>query len=429
MYSQSFKRAAAATLTALLLTASLVGAQGTGSLLKITRPDTVTEPARKQRQTSTAQMDRAAAFQRINPNDEQAFTLALKRAGRRTLKISRTDALKRARQAASAATVIDAGTGGGDINEIEPNDQIAQGVSLPVNIFGEISFNGDVDFFAFDALAGQQITIEPFAARLAGSLLVPDIALFDTSGQLLARAVGDELNDPLIRYVSSTNQVLVVGVADIEDLGGRAFDYLLNITRGLDVDEVESNDTRAQSLPDLPVTVFGEIESEEDVDFFSFIAAAGQTLIMDIDSEVFGSHLDPEINLIDPETGVEYFYNDQYDGDDSRFNIVLPYTGRYVIGVGAYRSRSNGFYRLNASLVSGEDAPVITGLERLSFKKLLVTGTGFTNGAVVEINGVVRKTKRINSGTLRAKIKMKVGDVVTVINPPDERRSNPLIVQ
>ena len=133
--------------------------------------------------------------------------------------------------------------------------------------------------------------------------------------------------------------------------------------------------------------------------------------------------------MTDPETGVEYIYNDQSDGDDPRFNIVLPYTGRYVIGVGSFDSNSDGFYRLNVSLVSSSGAPVVTGATILSKKFLEVTGTGFTNGANVEVNGRSRKTTVIGSGTLRAKVKARAGDVVTVIIPPDQRRSNPLIVQ
>ena len=148
-----------------------------------------------------------------------------------------------------------------------------------------------------------------------------------------------------------------------------------------------------------------------------------------MDAEVLGSRLDPEVNLTDPETGAELFYNDQYDGDDSRFNIVLPYTGRYIIGIGAFNLSSTGFYRLNASLVSGAGAPLITQVTQLSKKFIEVTGTGFEAGATVNVNGSDRKTTFVNNGTLRAKVKSRTADAVTVANPPDDRRSNPLILQ
>lgn len=425
MFKQSFKQAIAATTVALFLTATFVVAQSEGPVLKITRPSS----AQKQpsNNTRTAQIDRDAAFKRLHP--ENSSNIQSKSNRREMARENRISAFARSHKAASVPTLQSFATGGGDINELEPNDSVSQGVSLPVNIFGRINFNRDVDFFAFQALAGQQITIEPFAARLRSSQLVADIALFDAGGNLLSSDIGDEDDDPLIRFTPSQDQILIAGITDADDFGGFDFGYVLNITRGVDVDEVEPNDSTAQGLSALPVTIFGDIPKRRDVDFYSFIASAGQSLILDVDAEVLGSRLDPEINLSDPETGAEFFYNDQRDGDDARFNIVLPYTGRYVIGIGSFDSNSTGFYRLNVSVVAGTGAPVITSVTRVAKKTLEVTGTGFTAGSVVEVNGDRRKTTVTDSGILRAKVKARVGDVVTVSNPPDDRRSNPLIVQ
>lgn len=409
-------------LGALLLTATFVAAQSQESLLKITGPGDVEK--QYSRSGLPAQLTREMVFDRINPI-RQTSRLKTRRSGDDSM---RTASLE-GRTPASAPMLLSFGTGGGDINEVEPNDLTAQGVSLPVNVFGGILINGDVDFFAFRALAGQQITIEPFAARLPESQLIAGITLFDSTGALLAARVGDENTDPVIRYVPTRDEVLVAGISDADSLGGRSFDYVLNITRGIDVDEREPNDRTAQNIRDLPATIFGDIAARNDVDFYSFTAVAGQTLIVDVDAEVLGSRLDSEINLLDPETGVEFFYNDQYDGDDSRFNIVLPYTGRYVIGIGSFNSNSSGFYRLNASLVSSIGAPLITSVTRLSKKFIEVAGTGFTEKSVVEVNSSPRRTTFIGERTLRAKIKSRPGDVVTVSNPSDNRRSNPLVIQ
>ena len=423
MFKQSFKQAMAATIAALFLTATLVVAQSEGPVLKITRPSSVSAEKQPSNNARIAQIDRGAAFKRLH--SENSSTNQSKSNQRK----GRVSAFARNSQAASAPTLQSFATGGGDINEIEPNDSVSQSVSLPVNIFGRISFNRDFDFFAFQALAGQQITIEPFAARLRGSQLIADIALFDAGGNLLSSDVGDEDDDPIIRFTPVQDQVLIAGITDADDFGGFDFGYVLNITRGKDVNEAEPNDTTAQGLSELPATIFGDISKRKDVDFYSFNANAGQTLILDVDAEALGSRLDPEINLSDPETGAEFFYNDQKDGDDARFNIVLPYTGRYVIGIGSFNSNSSGFYRLNASLLAGTGAALITAVTRVAKKTLEVTGTGFTTGSVVEVNGDRRKTTVTGSGILRAKVKARIGDVVTVSNPPDDRRSNPLIVQ
>lgn len=425
MFSQSFRQTAAATAAALLLAATFLAAQDQEPALKITGRGF--EKKQYQRNTPAAQLDREAAFNRLHPAE-----LVTSHEPRRRTQLTSSaflSSLLRASPSTPSPELLSFGTGGGDANEVEPNDLVAQAVSLPVNIFGEISFNRDVDYFAFQALAGQQITIEPFAARLRRSKLAADIALFDSSGRIIDAKVGDESNDPLIRFTSPNDQVLIVGISDADELGGQSFDYILNITRGYDIDEQEPNGRSAQGLADLPATIFGEIEGRDDVDFFSFTASVGQTLIVDVDAEVLGSRLDPEINLIDPATGTEFFYSDQYDGDDPRFNIVLPYTGRYVIGIGAFDSNSTGFYRLNASLVSSAGAPIVTNVFRLAKKVIAVSGEGFRSGSIVEVNGIARATTVIDSHTLRAKVKAKAGNVVTVSNPPDERRSNPLLVQ
>jgi len=421
MFTQSFRRAIAITLASMLSMAAFAGGQTQDSLLKITRPADVEKQYSRNR--PAAALTRESVFNRINP-EPQPLQRRSRRFGDNGIRANSFTGYS-----AAVPQVLSIGTGGGDIDEIEPNDQIAQGVSLPVNVFGEVLIDGDVDFFAFQVLAGQQITIEAFAARLARSQLIASVALYDSSGVLAGTAIGDENTDPVLRYTPTTDQVLVAAITDADRFGGRAFDYVLNITRGRDVNEQEPNDRTAQNVSELPATIFGDIASRDDVDFYSLTAVAGQTLIVDVDAEVLGSRLDPEINLLDPESGVEFFYNDQFDGDDSRFNIVLPYTGRYVIGIGSFNSNSSGFYRLNASLIPSIGAPLITGVSRLAKKLVEVKGVGFTAGSVVEVNSSARRTTFIDERTLRAKVKAHSGDVVTVSSSADNRRSNPLIVQ
>ena len=413
------------TLCAILLVAANAPAQeGQPPLVIASR---ATAAKQNNRTTPVAALGRNSAFSRVLPAG--SAKAASKGSSANQTAATRVSKFVQQLRAGSAPQVLSFGTGGGDIDEIEPNDPVAQGVSLPVNIFGSVRFNGDVDFFAFQALAGEQITIEPFAARLPRSKLIADIGLFGPTGELLTSDVGDESNDPLIRFTSTVDQLLVVGLTDADDLGGSRFDYLLNITRGIDISEQEPNGSSAQELGAIPATVFGEIAVRSDVDFYSFEATAGQTLIVDIDAEVLGSPLDAEINLIDPASGIQYFYNDQNDGSDPRFNIVLPLTGRYAIGVGAFANNSTGFYRLNASLVTAAGAPTLSTVTKLAKKLIEVTGAGFTDQSVVEVNGSARRTTFLSSGRLQAKVKIKSGSVVTVSTPPESRRSNPLVFQ
>jgi hypothetical protein len=421
MLKQSLKKVSLISLSILLFSASFVTAQE--PTLKISKPENIEKA--HDRSVVTTQLERESVFRRLQ-KDLAASSLTKKgpRGG-----IDFSAVAEKSFQVASTPTLHSFGTGGGDVYELEPNDFTAQSVSLPVNVFGRIGLSGDDDFFAFQALAGQQIVVEAFATRLSNSSLIADIALFNSSGQLLRRNFGNDRDDPIIVYTPVQDEIFVVGITDVENLGGASFDYVLNLTRGVDVDEREPNDRTAQGLGSLPVTVFADITGRNDVDFYSFVAQAGQTLIVDVDAEVFGSRLDAEMNLSDPQTGLEYFYNDQFDGDDPRFNIVLPYTGRYVIGVGAFDSNSAGFYRLNVSLVPKTNAPLLMRATRLAKKLLEVEATGIVAGARVEVNGIARNTSVFGQGILRAKVKAKIGDVVTVVNASDGRRSNPLLVQ
>jgi hypothetical protein len=320
------------------------------------------------------------------------------------------------------------GTGSGDIQEIEPNDTNAQEVCMPVNVIGAINPFGDVDFFAFQAFANEQINVEAFASRIPGSNLIADTALFDTSGNMLVESAGDGFSDPLIQFSVTQDQVLIAGITDIEGFGGSSFVYLLNIEGGMDVQEAEPNDRSPQPLPALPVTIFGNVSSTTDVDLYSFSATAGTTLIADVDAQIMGSTLDSELSLTDPSTGIQYFYNDDFDAGDPRFNIVLPFTGAYVIAIDAFNQDSSGAYRLNLSLVPGSGAPVLTGFSILGPKQIQITGTGLQSGATVAVNGFDKKTSQVDSGTFVARAKAKRGQTVTIANP-DGRRSNPFLIQ
>ncbi|HWX42668.1 MAG TPA: hypothetical protein VN345_16065, partial [Blastocatellia bacterium] len=116
------------------------------------------------------------------------------------------------------------------------------------------------------------------------------------------------------------------------------------------------------------------------------------------------------------------------DGSDSRFNLVLPFTGTYVIAIDAFNQDSSGTYRLNLSLLPGNNAPVLTGFSILGPKQIQVTGTGLQSGATVAVNGFDKRTSQVDSGTFVARAKAKRGQTVTIANP-DGRRSNPLLIQ
>jgi hypothetical protein len=328
------------------------------------------------------------------------------------------------------ATSGSVGTGSGDINEIEPNDQVAQNVFMPANIGGQINPSGDQDFYAFPCFSGEQINIEAFASRIPGSQLVADLALFDSAGNIITESVGDGVNDPLIQTVATSNGIMIAGITDAGGFGGSHFVYLLSIDGGVDVDEVEPNNSTPQALPASNATVFGQVNSSSDTDLYSFNGTQGQTIIVDLDAALFGSSLVAALTLTDPATGIQYFKSDHNDGNDPRFNIVLPFTGPYVIGVVPIDGSTNGFYRMNLSFVPGDGSPVVIGATHSKPKVITVTGGGFDPiNSIAEVNGNQVATGIDSGHSLRAHSKARPGAVVTVANLPDLRRSNPILVQ
>src|ERR1051325_7761098 len=109
---------------------------------KISRPESDEKPYR--RDTLTGKLERGSAFRRLEKGSNPP---SLSPSGTNE-EIHQADAWEKVYPVASAPSLPAPGTGG-DINESEPNQVVAQGVSLPVNIFGKAGFDGDVDYFAF----------------------------------------------------------------------------------------------------------------------------------------------------------------------------------------------------------------------------------------------------------------------------------------
>jgi hypothetical protein len=109
--------------------------------------------------------------------------------------------------------------------ETEPNDsaRIGQKVTLPVSIAGKIDRAGDVDFFRFEARAGQEIGVQALTAG-TGSKLAPDLVLIDESGQTVAESGNGSLGHTCARA-----GVFALGIRDKEYRGGNDFHYRLHI--------------------------------------------------------------------------------------------------------------------------------------------------------------------------------------------------------
>jgi hypothetical protein len=98
----------------------------------------------------------------------------------------------------------------------------AQTVNLPVSIAGTIDRAGDVDFYRFEAKAGEQIGVQAIAAELV-SKLDPALVLTDGSGRVLAEG------NTSLGYTIPRTGSYAVGIRDKEFRGAGDMSYRLHI--------------------------------------------------------------------------------------------------------------------------------------------------------------------------------------------------------
>lgn len=122
----------------------------------------------------------------------------------------------------------------GDLPEFieeEPNSvpSEAQRIELPVTINGQIAGENDLDYFRFDATAGDVVRVDLAAARL-GSFLDPILQVTGPDGQ---RVTVDDLRigaDPVIAFRAAVSGEYRLIVANVTYRGGPSYVYRATIS-------------------------------------------------------------------------------------------------------------------------------------------------------------------------------------------------------
>jgi WD40 repeat protein len=111
------------------------------------------------------------------------------------------------------------------VNEVEPNDspKTGQKVALPVTIVGAIDKAGDLDWYRFEAKAGQEIGVQVLTAAI-GSKLDPLLRLVDPTGATVAESITGVLGH---RCLSAG--IYSLGILDREYRGGAGMYYRLHV--------------------------------------------------------------------------------------------------------------------------------------------------------------------------------------------------------
>src|SRR5579885_1910321 len=108
--------------------------------------------------------------------------------------------------------------------EQEPNDSphTGQRVALPATVVGALGRAGDVDWYRFEAKAGQQVGVQVLTAAV-GSKVDPVLTLTDPAGRVVA-----ESTNGVLGHVCEKAGVYALGIGDREYRGGANMHYRLH---------------------------------------------------------------------------------------------------------------------------------------------------------------------------------------------------------
>ena len=243
-------------------------------------------------------------------------------------------------------------------SEQEPNNSPGTGqkIVLPATIVGSCDRTGDVDFFRFEARAGQQVGVQVLTSAV-GSKLTPSLRLTDASGQILA-----ESDNGTLGYTCVKAGTYAIGIRDNDYRGGAGMHYRLHVgdipiitavfplglQRGTEADirmegvhlgktrsvrvKAPTNAAPGTTIPlsittplgsplntksvvvgefpevvaasksqtlATPGTANGRIDRPGETDTWRFSAKKGQRLIVEVNARRLGSDLDSYLEILD----------------------------------------------------------------------------------------------------------------------------------
>ena len=156
------------------------------------------------------------------------------------------------------------GTGGrpfivGDLPEFietEPNSQAEQSelVQMPVTINGQIAGESDLDYFRFQAKAGEIVSVDVAAARL-GSILDPLVQVIGPDG---LRVAADESRigaDPVLAFRAAVSGEYQLLISNITFKGGPSYVYRITLSTA--------------PLIQYAFPPGGQVATTRDIDFFA----------------------------------------------------------------------------------------------------------------------------------------------------------------
>ncbi len=312
-----------------------------------------------------------------------------------------------------------------EISETETNNQFAraqQVTALPITINGRLEKGGDVDSFAVQLRAGDELE-----ARIDSYVLMSKLdavlRLVTTNGYQLAWNHDFATLDPRVVWSATSDQTLVVQVygfphpatASVGLYGGDSAFYRLHLRAIAD-----AGPTR--HCPDALVVTNGVILSAEDEPRVSFSAKKDQLLELRVAAAALGSPLDAWLKVEDTH-GKQLARNDDAEGSrDPSLEWKAPDDGTFTAAVGSLTHRAGPDYRYHLTIepvqpdfrasLSANSAAVTTDSTntiKFNLKRL----RGYTNELVASFIGLPEGVMSVSTN-LTSKISGDVTLPVTV---------------
>ena len=202
----------------------------------------------------------------------------------------------------------------------------------PTTVTASIELAGDEDWFRFDAVAG-----EKFQFEIPTSDDYMSLTLYDSDGQ--TQLEQKTLFDVSIIWTAPSDGTYYLSVASYfaSDVG----DYELVSTQLIDD---HGDDFEVATSIAVPAVISGSLEVEDDQDWFSFVAVAGEKF----EFAVPVHDNDVELLLFDSD-GSTQLERDIFS--NPTFVWSAPSDGTYYITINGYIGSYTGNYEISASLI------------------------------------------------------------------------------
>jgi hypothetical protein len=239
---------------------------------------------------------------------------------------------------------------------VEPNGKLTNATRIfcpATTIATDIATATDVDFYSLFLESGTILKVDIDAA-LNGSTLDSDLVVFDAAGkrQALSRddpAPGepDPTTDSYLEFAAPAAGLYFIGVAAFPDLAmseDSAFStgaYTMSVTCTPQVNE-PNNTIATATMSSCPFTTEDAEIAPGDVDYYSFTAALGEVVRIDVDAAQLGSPLDSILALFNSNGLLigNVSFDDAAPGEptpttDSYIEFFVTNPGTYYVAVGA----------------------------------------------------------------------------------------------